>query len=95
MPKYSVFLEGENFPIITDGKTELLGFFTTRKVKAASKEEAELLAVATIKNDPGLISTMDKSVEAEPKIYMESIAQLRWWSRLGGAGYSFFPMDSK
>ena len=95
MPKYSVLLEGKNFPIKTGGKTELMGFYTTRRVKASTEKEAELLAVATIKNDASLISTMDKTSEAEPKIYMESITELQWWSRLNSIGYTFFPIESE
>jgi len=95
MPKYSVCLEGENIPIKTDGKTEVLGFFTTRRVKASSEKEAEIIAVGTITNDASFIATVDTLAEAEPRIYMKSISKLRWWNRLGGVGYTFFPMESK
>jgi hypothetical protein len=38
-------LEGENFFIEFDGKEELLGFVTTRWVKADDQKQAELKAI--------------------------------------------------
>lgn len=93
MPKYEVMLEGKNFPVFVDGKTEVLGFFVTRKVKAVSEKEAELKAVAMVRGDKKLISTLDTSHDAKPKIYLDNINQLSWWSLLGGSGYIFYPME--
>ncbi|MBA6339284.1 hypothetical protein H4J57_19030 [Colwellia sp. BRX8-7] len=92
MPKYSVILEGKNFPVLSDGKTELLGFMTTRKVKACDIEEAELKAIELIKQDSSLMSSLDQNHEATPEIYLDSIYALKWWNRLGGKGYTFFNM---
>jgi hypothetical protein len=95
MPKFSVILEGKNFPVASDGNTELLGFVTTRKVEANDLEEAELKAVELIKNDQDLMSNLDQEHEAVPEIFMDSIYKLKWWNRLGGKGYSFFKMEDK
>jgi hypothetical protein len=51
MAYYQVMLEGKDFPMEFDGKEEVLGFVTTRWVKASDEEQAELKAVALIKND--------------------------------------------
>ncbi|WP_426369868.1 hypothetical protein [Pseudocolwellia sp. HL-MZ7] len=93
MPKYSVVLEGKNFPVLSNGNTEVLGFMTTRKVKANDLEEAELKAVELIKKDPDLMSNLDKEHEAIPEIYLDSIYKLKWWKRLGGKGYTFYKME--
>ena len=45
MSYFQVMLEGENFFIEFEGKEELLGFITTRWVKASNEEQAELKAV--------------------------------------------------
>lgn len=57
-------------------------------------EQAELVAVAEIKSDAKLLSFVDRSFEAEPRIYVESIKKVSWWSRLKKTGYTFYPMDN-
>ena len=95
MPKYSVLLEGENFPLKLEGETRLYGFYTTRRVKAENEEQAELIAVAEVKSDESLLSSIDREFEVEPKIFLESISKISWWSRLKKTGYTFYPMDSE
>jgi len=94
MPKYSVILEGKNFPILSNGNAELFGFITTRKVKASDLNEAELKAVELIKKDPSLISSLDLDHEVTPEIFLDSIYKLKWWNSLGGKGYTFYKMKS-
>ena len=93
--KYRVLLRGENFPVVDDGKPTMLGFFTNRTVRADDESDAELAAVALIKSDESLLASLDRSVESNPMVYCEQITPARWWSRLGGAGYTFFPMDDE
>ncbi|MFK8068090.1 MAG: hypothetical protein AB8D52_07585 [Gammaproteobacteria bacterium] len=95
MPKFSVLLEGQNFPLVLDDETKLYGFYVTRKVLANDQKEAELAAVNSVKNDQKLLSTIDREYDAEPRLFMESIHKLHWWSRLNVTGYSFYPMDSE
>jgi hypothetical protein len=95
MNKYSVILRGENFLIQFEDKIENLGFYTTRVVKANSAEEAESRAIDLIRNDEGLTSMVQRSSDINPKIYLESIKMASWWKRLGGKGYTFWPMDSE
>jgi len=94
MPKYSVILEGKNFPILSNGNTELFGFMTTRKVKANDLNEAELKAVELIKKDPNLMSSLDLNHEVTPEIFLDSIYKLKWWNSLGSKGYTFYKMKS-
>ncbi|MDM5263992.1 hypothetical protein PF327_07245 [Sulfurovum sp. XTW-4] len=93
--KFIVLLRGENFEINYDGKIQNVGFMTTRTVKASNSEEAELAAVELIKNDDYLIQMVVKDSTLTPKIYLEEIAEAKWWVRLGGKGYTFFPMDEE
>lgn len=88
-------LRGENFLIKFEDKVENLGFYTTRVVKANSAEEAESSAIDLIKNDEGLISMVQRASDINPKIYLESITKASWWQRLGGKGYTFWPMESE
>lgn len=93
MAKYKILLRGENFPINLDSKLSLLGFYTTRTVSAQNEIEAENSAVLLIKSDSSLLASIDNSIPSSPMIYMENIILVKWWNRLGGAGYTFFPMD--
>ncbi len=87
-------LEGRNFPLNLGGQLGLYGFFTTRRVKAASPEEAELAAIALIRKDRSLLDAIDGVESSNPEIFLDGIYKLNFWSRLGGAGYSFYPMES-
>lgn len=90
-------LEGKDFLIEMDGKEELLGYITTRWVKAISPEDAEMKAVGPIKSDDNLISitkNMDKS-KPTPMIYLSEMCCVNWvqyFRRKPGCGYSFFLM---
>lgn len=86
-------LEGKNFPIKVEGKTQLWGFYTTRKVKAESPDEAEIKAVEMIRNDQELLSSLDHDNETEYKIFLDSMYELKWWNLLGGSGYSFYVIE--
>ncbi len=93
MPKYAVVLEGKNFPVMAGCKTDLLGFYTTRVVKASDEREAEQKAISLIRHDPDLLDALDRSSNSEPKIFVNSIMKVKWWRRTGGVGYTFFEMN--
>lgn len=92
--KYGVMLRGENFAIKSEAEVENLGFFTTRFVKARSPEEAELVALNMIRTDKSLLKVLMRESEFESKIYLEKVWAVPWWKRLGGDGYTFYPMES-
>lgn len=93
MKKYKVLLLGENFEIVIENKTSNCGFYTTRIVKANSEKEAEIEAIKLIHNDQSLNELLVEESQFEPKIHLEDIAYAPWWKRIGGKGYSFFPME--
>jgi len=95
MGKYKVMLRGENFEMDFEGKIENMGFYATRTVKAASEDEAEMKAIDLIRGDNQLLSTVKRDSQFSPKIYLESLQTASWWARLGGKGYTFWPMDSE
>ena len=100
MHYFQVMLEGENFFIEFDGKEELLGFVTTRWVKADDQKQAELKAVELVKNDHHLHNLL-RSPDGEsplPMIYLSEICKVNWFTyirRKPGAGYTFYPMEQK
>lgn len=100
MSCFQVLLEGENFYVEFDGQDELLGFVTTRWVKAKNGKQAELKAMELIKNDThlrSLLRTSDNELPP-PMIYLSEMCKVNWFTYLRhqpGAGYSFYPMEQE
>jgi len=100
MSYFQVLLEGENFFVEFDGQEELLGFVTTRWVKAQDEQQAELKAVDLIKNDTHLQNLLRTSNNElpPPMIYLSEMCKVNWFTycrRRPGAGYSFYPMEQE
>lgn len=100
MSYFQVLLEGENFFVEFDGNEELLGFVTTRWVKANDEQQAESKAVDLIKNDSHLQGLLRKSEKdlSSPMIYLSEMCKVNWFTyirRKLGAGYSFYPMEQE
>lgn len=100
MSYFQVLLEGENFFVEFDGQEELLGFVTTRWVKAQDEQQAELKAVDLIKNDTHLQNLLRTSNNElpPPMIYLSEICKVNWFTyfrRRPEAGYSFYPMEQE
>lgn len=95
MPKYRVLLRGENFLIRSESEPQRLGFYCTRRVREDDEQGAEYAAVALIKNDQSLHAISIRTDDPAPMIYAEEISRLGWWRRLGGRGYTFFPMHEE
>jgi hypothetical protein len=99
MSYFQVLLNGKNFLVELDDKEELLGFITTRWVKASNSEEAELKAIDLIKYDQHLLE-ITKNIsgsELSPMIYLDKMCNVNWFTyfrRKPGGGYSFYPMAS-
>jgi hypothetical protein len=100
MSYFQVLLEGENFFVEFEGKEELLGFVTTRWVKANDEERAELKAVELIKNDTHIQNLLrtPESESPSPMIYLSEMCKVNWFTyirRKPGAGYLFDPMEQE
>ncbi|MEW5251757.1 hypothetical protein [Microbulbifer discodermiae] len=91
--KYGVRLQGENYELEIDGKKKPFGFITTIFVKAKTVEEAEIAAVNLVRNDVLLNGLMISGSPYISTLRSTEIWEERWWKRLGGKGYSFFPME--
>ena len=86
---YKVVLRGENFLVESGGTIQKLGFFATRFVQAASESEAELLAVAVVKSDPGLVKAVLNERSDPPMINIEEVEPVVTPDG-PGSGYTFF-----
>lgn len=93
MVYYQVMLEGKNFPLEMDGSEKIVGFVTTRWVKAANAEDAELKAVDLVKNDSSLTSSVRDLEGFTPMIYLVELVTVSWITfrcRQPGSGYTFY-----
>jgi len=95
MPIFQCSIRGENFPGSLAGESELIGFYTTRFVEAASPSEAELAALALLRSEPAfeLVRPEDRMEDAQ--VYFEQIEEVP--TELGrgpGKGFTFFPMGT-
>lgn len=92
MNKYKVMLNGRNFLISLEGTVQKLGFFTTRWVEANDPNEAELQAVALVKNDSDLRAAVKNEHADPPIIHLEEVVEVADFEgvQVPGAGYSFY-----
>ena len=96
MKLFSCSIEGRNFPLDLDGEPALLGFYTTRFVRAESPEKAELLALELLRADPTLDVAPAKRT-SRTMIYFDSIEEIDSipdGASEPGTGYVFYPMGT-
>src|SRR3546814_7547538 len=75
MPLFRCIICGENFPGTLLGQEELVGFYTTRFVEADSPEQAEIMAIELLRNDPSLdVSSEHRTQRA--KVFFEDIDEV-------------------
>ena len=80
------------------GNNEVLGFYTTRWVKADNPESAEQMAVDLIRNDPTLKEAVQNQTDDQPMIFLEELVEVGWlefFRRNPGSGFTFYPNDSE
>ena len=97
MKLFRCFIRGENFPLDFDGKDDLLGFYTTRFVRAETPDQAELLALDMLRENPTLNGVDPSRRTAETMVYFESIEEIDSLPEgitEPGTGFTFYPMGS-
>ena len=84
-------LRGENFLLDFVDEENKCGFFTTVWVEAKDSEEAELNAVAELRNHEDLKSGLLNKEDDSPMIYLEEMLQLETDSDIQqNGGRTFF-----
>ena len=93
MPWYQCLIRGENFPGAILGKKAPIGFYTTRVVEADSTQDAEMKALANLKEDKKLqVPKIKRSKEA--KVFFEEITELNRRPVKKPVGFTFFEQDA-
>jgi hypothetical protein len=96
MKLFRCLAHGVNFPLDIDGEPALLGFYTTRFVRADNAEQAELQALELLRADPELDVPPDRRSK-ETIVYFEEIEEIDSIPEdipESGTGYAFYNMDS-
>ena len=95
--KYKVLVRGENFLMNLDGKNQRLGFYTTRFVEAQNEEGAEEKAIALLRDDPKLRSSVLNDQSDAPVMFAEEIVELTSFDglKMPGTGFVFYPKESE
>ncbi|RDX36398.1 hypothetical protein DZA50_04870 [Kangiella sp. HD9-110m-PIT-SAG07] len=98
MAYYQALVHGSNFILNFDGdENKAGGFYTTRIVKAANHDEAELKIIEIIKTDQNLHNVSVKHRSTTPKLYVEELAIISWFQYIRskpGSGYTFYIGES-
>lgn len=94
MPLYRCFIHGENFPGSILGKSEPIGFYTTRFVVASTPGEAEILALSLLKADASLtVSESERKIDA--RVHFEDIEEVPDdKDQAPGSGFTFYMMEA-
>ena len=91
---FRCLMRGENFPGVLLGKVDPVGFYATRYVEAASAEDAELAALALLRDDQTLSVPAQARTE-NAQVFFEEIEELSTGDEQGAnAGFTFFSMGT-
>lgn len=95
MALFRCFIRGENFPSILDGRSTLLGFYTTRFVEANTPEEAELFVLEQLRRDSSLRLPEGVAQNPDARVYFEEIVEVvDDENQIPNAGFVFFEMGT-
>ncbi len=76
MPWFKCFIHGENFHGCLIDQQQEAGFYTTRLVEAKNAEQAELLALENLRQEPSLALPKAVSVTDQTRVFFEEITQI-------------------
>jgi hypothetical protein len=96
MPYFSVMLHGEEINIPSeDGEDAIIGFYTTRLVKAETRQEAEIKAKEMITKEWSTGPYAMSNKGSLPKLRIETITDKTFFDslRVKNKGYAFYNHD--
>jgi hypothetical protein len=96
MKLFRCLINGVNFPLEFEGEPALMGFYTTRFVRAETPEQAELQALEILRTDPKLDVPESRRTK-EAMVYFEEIEEIASVPDdipESGTGYAFYEMGS-
>lgn len=94
MPWFRLFACGEDFPVIIDNNVEIVGFYTTRYIEAATQGEAEALCSELLFEDEDLQPPPGDWSDLQSRIVFEEVERVAQPVDIDD-NFSFFPMDEE
>jgi hypothetical protein len=96
MPKYRVFLNGQNFLLSVDGERGKYGFYTTRCVEAADASSAASEAVERLRLERSLGELGLNAPDDPPRLAVERVEELETFKGVENLapGLTFYPEES-
>jgi len=95
MPRYKCYICGENFPGALVGESNPVGFYVTRFVEAISREEAEMQALARLKNEQRLSLPQGMERPKNARLHFENIEEVEHAEVPDtDSGFTFFAMGT-
>jgi hypothetical protein len=76
MSKYRVLIHGDNFLLHFDGQLQKVGFYVSRVVDALNPDEAELVAVDVVREDPRLKDNVLNERDDPPMLRTEEVEEI-------------------
>ena len=76
MKKFRVLVKGQNFLLDSDRGIKRFGFYTTRLVEAADRNEAERVAIEALRQDDRLRGKVRNERSDPPMLFAEEIAEV-------------------
>lgn len=92
MANYAVFLEGNDFELLRNGRKELVGFFITVRVESDSEPDAAARAIEVVKSDPLLQEAFSSEQSDSPRIHVKVVHALPPDIKMKNTEFTFFPM---
>ena len=89
MPLYRVLVTGENFLVNLDSVPEKMGFFTGCFVEAASREQAETVAIDLVRHRQGLVGKVLNAEADQPLLFASEIQEVDSWDEGRGVETAF------
>jgi hypothetical protein len=74
--RFRVLLNGENFLIKIDGREQRCGFYTTRVIEAATKDEAKALAIDLVRSEPRIVAMVRKPGSDDAVVSAEEVEEV-------------------
>lgn len=94
MKNFVVFVQGESFNLEIDGRLQLAGFFTSRRVEAKTVEEASCIALHQLNGDPELKGSF-LSGSVAFNMVAKVIHEIPLDHKNTYSGFTFYPMDEQ
>ncbi len=95
MANYAVFLEGNNFELMREGRKNRFGFFVTVRVDSPSEHDAKDSAISLVRSAPELQEAFQNTSEIKPSIEAKVVHELLPENKMKNTEFKFFPMEDK